>query len=155
MANDIIQQLNHLVSIDKNSEAGFNNAAGHVRNSEIESLFRGYAKQHAKFAAEIQEEVERLGGNASNTGTVGGTIHRGWMDLKSAVSGHSVGAMLTSCQDGEQSAESAYLDMLELKPTGKILALLEKHLQQIKEIRTRLARLVGEVKDGVEFPSNE
>jgi hypothetical protein len=47
-----IDQLNHLVYINKDAEAGFRAAAGNVKNSEIETLFDGYAKQHAKFITE-------------------------------------------------------------------------------------------------------
>jgi uncharacterized protein (TIGR02284 family) len=47
-----IDQLNHLVYINKDAEAGFRTAAGNVKNSEIETLFDGYAKQHAKFITE-------------------------------------------------------------------------------------------------------
>jgi hypothetical protein len=33
-----IDQLNHLVHINKNAEAGFRTVAGNVKNSEIETL---------------------------------------------------------------------------------------------------------------------
>ncbi len=155
MAHNTIDELNHLVRVNRDAEAGFGAAAENVKNSELETLFTGYAKQHAKFAAELQEEVEHLGGNSSDAGTLGGALHRGWMDLKSAVSGHSAAAMLKSCESGEESAESAYLDAAGSHPTGQTHALIDKHLEQIKAFRTRLARLVGETKDGVEFQKNE
>lgn len=155
MAHNKIDQLNVLVHINKDAEAGFRTAAQNVKNSELETLLTGYAKQHAKFAAELHEEIKHLGGNTSDSGTFGGALHRGWMDLKSAVSGHSATAMLTSCESGEESAESAYLGAVDSNPTGHTHALIDKHLEQIKAFRTRLARLVGETKDGVEFQKNE
>ena len=155
MANPINTHLDNLAAVNKDAEAGFLHAASNVRNTETESLFNGYAKQHGKFATEIEAEVERLGWSPSDSRTLGGSIHRGWMDLKAALTGHSVRAMLTSCQSGEQSAESAYLDAVNDIKSGQTHTLIEKHLQQINEIRTHLASLVGEVKDGVEFPTNE
>ncbi len=156
MAHDnMIDQLNHLVHINEDAEAGFRAAAEDVKNSELETLFSGYAKQHAKFVAELQQEMERLGGNFSGTGTLGGALHRGWMDLKSTLSGHSAAAILTSCENGEESAEIAYSDAAEANPTGQTRTLIERHRQQIKEFRTRLARLVGETKDGMDFQENE
>ena len=53
MAHDTVDQLNQLVQINKDAEAGFRNAAEHVKNSELDTLFTGYAKQHAKFATEL------------------------------------------------------------------------------------------------------
>ncbi|MDQ2843399.1 MAG: PA2169 family four-helix-bundle protein [Acidobacteriota bacterium] len=156
MAHDnTIDQLNHLLEMNRDAESGFRSAAGNVKNSELETLFGGYAKQHAKFTAELEEEIKRLGGGASDSGTLGGAVHRGWMDLKSALSGHSAGVMLTSCESGEESAERAYRDAADAHPSGQTHQLFEKHRQQITEIRTRLARLAAETKSGLEFPSNE
>lgn len=156
MPNDeTIHQLQRLTAVNRDAEDALRTAAQNVKNSEIESLFTGYAKQHARFVTELQAEIERLGDKPSDSGTVGGAIRRGWMDLKSAVSGHSAAAMLTSCENGEQSAEVAYTDAIKAISSGKIYALIEKHRQQIVEFRTHLARLVGETKDGVEFQKNE
>jgi uncharacterized protein (TIGR02284 family) len=151
-SNDYIPGLNHLVEINKDAEDGLINAAQNVRNSELETLFAGYAKQHAKFAAELRQEIERLGGRPTESGAVGGALHRGWMDLKSALSGHSAAAILASCETGEQSAVAAYTEAADANPTGQAGALIKKHLQQIQGFQTRLCRLVGETKDGVEFP---
>ncbi|MDQ2774473.1 MAG: PA2169 family four-helix-bundle protein [Acidobacteriota bacterium] len=153
--NRIIDQLNHLVHINKDAEAGLHTAAENVKNSELETVFGGYAKQHAKFAAELQQEIKRLGGTVSDSGTLGGAMHRAWMDLTSALSGHSAASMLTACENGENSAEIAYHDASDLKPTGQTHTLIEKHRQQIIGFRTRLARLVQETKDGVDFQKND
>ena len=77
----------------------------------------------------------------------------GWNEI--ALSGHSVKSMITTCQAGEQSAESAYLDALEANPAGQTHSMLEKHCEQIKGFYTRLTRLIGEIKDGVEFQKND
>lgn len=153
--HDLIAGLNHLAEINQDAEEGFGNAAQNIRNSELETLFAGYAKQHAKFAAELRQEIDRLGGRPTESGTLGGALHRGWMDLKSALSGHSAAAILASCENGEQSAIAAYAEAADGNPTGQVGALVSKHLQQIQGFHTRLCRLVSETKDGVEFPQNE
>lgn len=156
MSNDAtIDHLHHLASVNQDAEAALRTAAENVKNSEVESLFIGYAKQHAKFLAELETEIERLGGKRSDSGTVGGAIYRGWMDLKSAVTGHSAAAMLSSCESGELSAEVAYTDVAKAHLSGQTDALIEKHRQQIMGFRTRLARLLEEAKRGVEFQKNE
>ena len=153
--NDTIEQLNRLIRVNRDAEEGLRAAAESVKNSELESLFGGYAKQHAKFEIELQEEVKRLGGAFSESGTMGGAIHRGWMNLKSTLSGDSAAAILRSCEGDEESAEIAYTDATDRNQTGQTHTLIEKQRQQIKEFRTRLARLVGETKDGLEFQKNE
>ncbi len=150
-----VDELDHLVRINKDAEAGFEAAAESIRNSELDSLFRGYAKQHHKFAAELQEHIEHLGGKPSTRETLSGKLHRGWMDLKAAASGHSAKGSLVSCDNGEESAEIAYLDAAERYPRGQIYALIQKHQKQIVEFRVHLQRLIGEMKDGVDFQENE
>jgi uncharacterized protein (TIGR02284 family) len=153
--NPIVDMLSHLVHINNDAEAGFRTAAENVKNSEIETLFVNCAKQHAKFAAELQTEIQRLGGSPSAAGTLGGALHRGWMDIKSALSGHSAGSMIAACETGEQSAEAAYADAADTNPTGQAHTLIERHAEQIKAFRTHLTRLAGQIRDGVEFQKNE
>ncbi len=153
--NHTIDQLNHLVRINKNAEAGLHTAAENVQNSELETLFGGYARQHAKFIRELQEEIKRLGGAVSDSGTVGEAMHRAWMDVTSALSGHSAASALSACESGELSAEIAYHDASDLNPTGQTHTLIEKQREQIKGFHTRLCRLVGEIKNGLEFPKND
>lgn len=155
MARNAVDDLNHLIEINKDAEAGFRTAVANVKNTELETLFGGYAIKHLRFIAELQEEIKRLGGKYTESGTVGGALHRGWMDLKSAVSGHSAAAMLASCQSGEESAAAAYEDAFDANPTGQTHTLLQRHRQQIEEFCTRLTRLVKETNNGLEFPANE
>ena len=152
---DPIDYLNRLIEINKDSEVGFTTAAANVNNTELETLFSNYAKQHAKFAQELREEVERLGGRSADSGTVGGAIHRSWLDLKSTLTGHSSAALLASCNSAEESAEVAYDDAADANPTGQTHALITRQRKQINEFRTRLFRLVQETKDGVEFQANK
>lgn len=156
MTNDnIIDELNRLIDANKNAEEGLRGASETVKNSELETLFGGYAKQHARFADELQDEVRRLGGTASTSGTIGGVVHRGWMDVKAALTGGSAASILKSCESGEESAEIAYTDALDANITGQTHTLISKQAQQIKGFRTHLTRLVGETKDGIDFQKNE
>lgn len=116
--NHTIDQLNRFVRINQDAEAGLHTAAETIQNSELETLFNGYAKQHAKSAGELQAEIGRLGANVSGSGTLGGALHRGWMELKSTLSGHSAHSLLTSCESGEESAEIAYADAVDVTTTG-------------------------------------
>lgn len=150
-----LDRLNHLVEINKDSEEGFLNAAKNIKNSELESHFTDYARQHARFAVELQREVAKSGGNPPEHGTTGGAVHRGWMDLKSALTGNSAGAILSSCESAEDGVLAAYDQADADISTGQVFTLLQKQRQQITGFHTRLARLLGDIKDGVEFPKNE
>lgn len=152
---DTIGELNDLIQICKDGEQGYQTAAETVNNTELETMFRGYAKQRAAFVRELEAEVERLGGQSSESGNVGAAIHRGWMNLKATLSGGDPGAAIGACESGDESALAAYDRVANTDITGKVRALVEKQLQQVKETHTRLLRLKLEVEDGTRFPKNK
>ena len=64
-----ISSLNDLIEICKDAQEGFRQAAEGVKNGELQTLFNTYAQQRAQFAAELQHEVLRLGGEPERTGS--------------------------------------------------------------------------------------
>lgn len=154
-ADDVIERLSHLTTINRDAEAGLVAAARDIKNSELETLFADYAKQHAKFAEELAGEIARLGGRVSEPGSVEGAVQRGWMGVKAALSGNSTAGILASCEGFEESAAVAYDNAAEESFTGQPQALVQKQRQQVRGFHTRLVRLRDEVKDGVEFQKNE
>ena len=156
LSNDAIEQLKRLVRVNRDAAAGFLTAAKDIHNSELDTLFTGYAKQHEKFRKEIQTEIQHdEPGEGTDRESGGGGLHRRWADLKVALSGHSTHAVLAACEDEMQSVEAAYADAGTLGFTGRVGAMLSKQELQVKETHKHLCRLLGEVKDGVEFRANE
>ncbi len=152
---DTIRQLNELIQVCRDGEQGFRTAAEQVRNTELETMFSSYAKERAEFVRELEAEVKRLGGATEEAGTLSGALHRGWMDVKSALSGGDAGAMIAACETGEAHAEEAYSRAIHTYVSGKSRSLIDKQWQRIKEAHARIHRLMGETKDGTEFPRTE
>src|SRR5688572_380431 len=103
-----IAVLNELIEVCKDGENGFRVAAEGAKNSDLRSLFISYSAQRAAFAAELQREVERLGGKPEKSGSVAGAAHRGWIHLKEAVTGADEAAIISECERGEDAAKAAY-----------------------------------------------
>ena len=70
------------------------------------------ANESRKYAAELTNEVRRLGGEVATGTTNSGKIYRVWMDVKATFSGKSRQAILESCEFGEDAAQKAYKDAL-------------------------------------------
>ena len=154
--NETIQQLTRLAEVNRDAELGFRTAAENINNTQLETLFGGYAKQHDKFYKELQSELNQLDpGRKSDDGTLGGALHRRWVGLTSALTGHSAHSVLAACEDEAQSLEAAYAEAGKTGFTGRIGSLLTKQERQIKETHTHLCRLLTEVKEGVDFQANE
>lgn len=109
----VISCLNNLIETCKDGQDGFKTAAEGVDRSDLKTLFYEFSQQRATFAGELQNEVRRLGGDPEKTGSVAASLHRGWIDIKSAVTGHDDNAVIAECERGEDSAVSNYKDALK------------------------------------------
>ena len=66
------------------------------------------ANDSRKYAAELTQQINQLGGDAISGTGIGGKIHRVWMDVKATFSGHDRQSVLESCEFGEDAAQKAY-----------------------------------------------
>ena len=142
--NETISQLNGLIETSLNGELGYADAAGLVKDTQLQTILQGYAKERAGFARALKAEVEKLGGTPVESGTLGATLHRGWMDLKSAVTGGNSNAILAACETGEDSAWTNYKHVVDSPISGASRTLVEKQWEKVKEAIAHLQHLQGE-----------
>ena len=140
--DNAISVLNNLIETCKDGQDGFQTAAEGVKRSDIKSLFYQYSQQRAQFAGELQTEVRRLGGEAEKTGSVAATLHRGWINMKSAVTGEDENAVLAECERGEDSAVSNYKDALaDQNLPADVRAVVERQYAQVQDAHDRIRNL--------------
>jgi len=131
--DEVISTLNNLVETCKDGQNGFRTAAEGVKDTKLTTLFNTYSHQRGQFAAELQNEVRRLGGEPGETGSTAAVLHRGWINIKSAVTGEDEGAIISECERGEDSAVKAYEEALKNNLQGDVKMLLERQFSQVKE----------------------
>ena len=106
--------LNDLIETLKDGQQGFREAAEDVTSSDLKTLFSEYSLQRSKFAGELQTLARTLGEKEpETTGSVSGALHRGWINLKSALSSKDEHAILAECERGEDSAVAEYKKALD------------------------------------------
>lgn len=150
-----IVELNGLIRTCRDGELGYGAAATDVRNTELETVFTGYAKQRGQFVRNLQAEVKRLGGVPEDSGSAGGTLLRGWLALKSGVTSGSGTAIIATCETGEEVAVAAFDWVVNLDISGQTRSLVERQGKAIKEAHARLLRLKAEDSDGAKFQKND
>ncbi len=111
--DDVISTLNGLIETCKDGQEGFKTAAEGIERSDLKSLFYEFSQQRSQFAGELQPLVRSLGGDPETTSSLAGSIHRGWMNIKSAVTGKDEVSILNECERGEDSAKKMYKTALE------------------------------------------
>lgn len=137
--DEVISTLNNLVETCKDGQNGFRTAAEGIKDPKLITLFNTYSQQRAQFAAELQNEVRRLGGDPEETGSTAAVIHRGWINIKSAVTGEDEAAIISECERGEDAAVKAYEEAVDL-PAG-VKTLVERQFVQVKEAHDRIRSL--------------
>lgn len=139
--NDTISTLNNLVETCKDGENGFRTAAEGVQKSDLKALFNNYMQQRAQFASELQAEVRRLGGDPEKTGSIAATLHRGWINIKSTVTGMDETAVLAECERGEDSAVKNYQEAMRENLPAEAQTVVQRQYILIKEAHDRIRDL--------------
>ena len=136
-----VSTLNNLIETCRDGEQGFRNAAENLRDPEVKSLFSDFARERAGFAQELEQEVRRLGGTPSQSGTVSGAVHRGWMDVKGAVAGRDDASIIAEAERGEDTAVAAYEDALRHPLPSGLDSVVHRQHTRIKEVHDRVHAL--------------
>ena len=134
----VVSTLNGLIETCRDGEQGFEAAAEGVRSAELKELFHGYSRQRASFAGELWDEVRRLGGEAAEAGSITGSLHRGWMGLKAALTGDDDRTILDECERGEDSALAAYRAALGVDMPAAVRTSVERQFAEVREARQRI-----------------
>ncbi|MDQ6704539.1 MAG: PA2169 family four-helix-bundle protein, partial [Acidobacteriota bacterium] len=90
------------------------------------------AQQRARFSAELNNEVLRRGGDPAKSGHVSASFHRGWINLKSIVTGKDEAAIVAECERGEDSSIHNYQDALKKNLPSDLLSIVEQQYQEVK-----------------------
>ncbi len=139
--DEIISTLNGLIETCKDGQEGFKSAAEGVRDHSTKNLFLDYSRQRAQFVGELQEQVRALGGDPEKSGSISGAMHRGWINLKSTLTGGDEAAMLTEAERAEDSAVSSYQAALEKDLPANVADLARRQYAAIKQVHDRVRGL--------------
>jgi len=117
--HDVIATLNDLLEISRDGEQGFRTCAEGVQSPNLKALFEAAARRCAEGAAELDAKVRSLGGEPAQGGSISGSMHRAWTNIKSAITGMNEHAVLAECERGEDAAKAAYEAALQIEPAGR------------------------------------
>ncbi len=139
--DEVISTLNGLIQTLKDGQLGYKTASEDVERSELKTTFYEFSQQRSEFTGVLQELVRSLGGDPENAGSISGAVHRGWMDLKSAVTGRTEEAILNECERGEDYAKAAYTEAAQLNLPANIADVIGHQAQAIQAAHNRVKAL--------------
>ena len=142
--DDVISKLNGLIETCKDGQNGFKTASEGIERSELKTIFYEFSQQRSEFSGVLQELVRSLGGDPEKSGSISAAIHRGWIDIKSAVTGKNEESILNECERGEDYAKEAYADALKANLPANIADVVSQQSHAILAAHNRIKSLRNE-----------
>jgi len=139
--DDVISTINGLIQTCKDGQEGFQTSAEGVEDSQLKSFFYELGQQRAQFVGELQGLVRELGGDPENSGSFSGAIHRGWINIKSVVTGQDDGAILNEAERGEDVAKNAYKSALETNLPANIASTIQNQYSAVQAAHDKVRDL--------------
>lgn len=141
--------LNDLVEINNDRIEGYEKAIDELKDhdNDLKAIFLDMINKSRSYKMALSTELNVLGSETETDTTTSGKIYRAWMDIKVAFTGHDRKSILSSCEFGEDAAQTAYKMALEDENlTGHLRSMVyeQKHSlklahDQIKALRDQQA----------------
>ncbi len=110
---EVEETLRSVIQSLIDGQEGFQNIGEHLKDETLRRYFAVESLKRAQFRGEIEEILHQEGvHDVKEKGTVGGTVHRTWGDIKAHLGGGDH-TLLETAEAGEDTAKKAYQEALE------------------------------------------
>ncbi|WP_179351981.1 ferritin-like domain-containing protein [Winogradskyella vidalii] len=110
---EVGNKLNDLLEKNYDAEKGYTKAAENVNHSGLKNFFNRKAEQRRVFGHDLKSEIKSFGQEVDKGGSVTGSAHRTWMDMKSWLSQDNEESMLEEAIRGEKTTVNEYSEVLK------------------------------------------
>lgn len=129
---DATAVLNHLIETAKDGADGYRAASEDVKDPALKQTFARLATERAQYVRELQPLVAQLGDAPRDSGSAIAAVHRGWINLKSVVTGRDDAAILAECQRGDENATKTYDEAVTAALPAAAVEVVRRQATQIR-----------------------
>jgi uncharacterized protein (TIGR02284 family) len=138
--------LNELTQFVNDRIEGYKTAAEDTKDPAHKAYYNELVGQSQQFSNELNSTLSRVGGETQRDTTTKGKLYRGWMDIKSGITGKDERAIIDANLYGEEWAQKAYNDALEHRSElpQEVVQMVEKQKQasiatceHLKQMKTK------------------
>ena len=134
--------IDNLIETLKDGQEGFKQAAEGVKDPQLKAVFDEYSRQRGRFAVELRSKAQSADERDSEmSGSAAGALHRGWINLKSALTRGDDHSVLAECERGEDSAVEQFRKALNNGFSAPVQEIVSRQYVQIKEAHDRVKNL--------------
>jgi uncharacterized protein (TIGR02284 family) len=143
---ELIGTLNDLIETCRDGINGFRTAADGVSSPIAKEVFLSRVHLIEKGLGDLDAAVQRLGGDPVEHGHPAASMHRAWINIKSAVTMRDDRAIINEVVRGEEVAIQHYREALEKPLPADIRAMVEMQ-ERGTELNLERARALARVRD--------
>ncbi len=121
---EIVNVLQELLQKNFDAEAGYKQVMIKAENGALKNWLQQKAQQRHLFATQLDCMIREMNATPAEDGTILGSAHRAWIDIKTTLSTNTDQALLEECIRGEKASVEEYqkqLDNLDKYPGVKEL----------------------------------
>lgn len=142
MDNDeLIDTLNHLIEICRDGDNGFTTCAQHVENPSLRAYFIICSTRCREASRALTDHVLRYGGMPEEHGSLLGSAHRAWVNMRTILADPDDQAMLDECERGEDAALHAYQAALQKPLPADVRQTVQQQLDGTQDNHDRVRQL--------------
>lgn len=142
-----IEILGDLILINNDRIEGYERALKEIEkdpsNADLIPMFLRFIDDSRRYKVELGTEIAVLGSEINTGTTIPGKLHRAWLSIKEAFTGHDRHSILEECEFGEDAIKKTYQEALNEEVLAAYIRqmlmeqeeeLIEAH-DEIKELR--------------------
>jgi uncharacterized protein (TIGR02284 family) len=121
---------------------GYKDAASNAESSQFQQLFRSMADDRSQVVEDLRSEIRRLGGNPPDDGSLLGSTHQRFLDLKAAITGRDDQAIINEVERGEDYLKEKFeaaLNGQDLPPESR--SVIERAYQSVRQGHDKVSSL--------------
>jgi uncharacterized protein (TIGR02284 family) len=139
--NNAISVVENLIETNKDGQKGYQDAAQHVKRSDLKTYFNEQSLERSRFAGELEAELVRLGKpDKKVSGSASAAVHRAWIDTKVALGGGDK-TILESVEKGEDDAKDTYNKALTGSLPGNLMEIVRRQAASVQRAHDKVKML--------------
>jgi uncharacterized protein (TIGR02284 family) len=128
----------------RDGEKGFSEAAEKATDPSLKTMFSELSSQRAQMANELELMTRQYGETPREGGSVVAALHRGWINVRDAISGGGDEAVVAESLRGEDTARGNYEEVLRDDLPADVKSVAESQYSKIKASYEKMAELKGQ-----------
>lgn len=136
---EIVDILQELLKKNYDAEAGYKQVMTKAKSPGLKKWLQLKAKQRSEYATQLDTIIREFNATPAEDGTILGSVHRAWIDLKTTLSSETDEAILEECIRGEEASVNEYETQLE--KVSDFLPIKDLLNQQMISIKTALEKV--------------